>query len=49
MDKELIVVLLETLERIEQKLDALIYDVSEDDDPPPSGPYGRERDNGEML
>ena len=50
MDEELMLVLLETLQRIEQKLDALIYDVGVDeDDLPPSGPYGRERDNGEVL
>lgn len=50
MDKELILVLLETLQRIEQKLDAIIYDVGVDeDDLPPSGPYGRERDDGEVL
>lgn len=50
MDKELIIVLFETLQRIEQKLDALICDVGVDeDDLPPSGPFGRERDNGEVL
>lgn len=50
MDKELILVLLETLQRIEQKLDALIYDVGVgEDDLPPAGPYGRERDDGEVL
>lgn len=47
MDKEILVLLLETLQRIEQKLDALIYDVDQDDSP--VGPYGRERDNGEVL
>lgn len=50
MDKEFTLVLLETLQRIEQKLDALIYDVGVDeDDLPPSGPYGRERSDGEVL
>ena len=47
MDKEMLVLLLEAVQRIEEKLDALIYDVDQDDSP--VGPYGRERDNGEVL
>lgn len=47
MDEKLALVVLETLQRIEEKLDALIYEVDQDDSP--AGPYGRERDNGEVL
>lgn len=50
MDKELTLVLLETLQRIEQKLDLIIYGADEEDTEPPSeGPYGRERSDGEVL
>lgn len=43
----MLVLLLEAVQRVEEKLDALIYDVDQDDSP--VGPYGRERDNGEVL